>query len=607
MSDDFVIGSPEKEKQRPALTPNMPPPPTPSSDFQVGTPEQQKAWYDGTVTYRKYANQAAAILVAQGVGAGIAAPAIRTAFMALMGGGIDAWSQNLSRILGAKDVPQASLEAAKEIGSAGALQGLAEVGGIAVGGVAYVIGKTAAKAKELIDFARQWKMPVSGPEATGGATGKLVQVLGQSMIGGRGFAEAMKAKFFAGLNIGVEETLQLFGQRMTQLEVGGAIKTGFKIARDNFRKMSSSLYEGFLTRVKGLVGSDPIVNFTKEGFEEGKKALEEVGDLWTKYPQTKPPAEVQKFFDMFVPEAGSGVRLQNMRMAPGQRPPLTLTEAQNFRTWIRDMKGSDNPETQRLAFRFEKVVDDAMKSALDKIPTEGGATLKTELDEIDKAYHEGKSLFEGKAFKALVDKYPEHMAHDIGLTDVTAMGDVKKALVKYGQDPEKWNLFRRMWLQDKIGAAEMTDSEPGQRLAKGVVDLADSFKSKAKPMADEFFSDPTGRRVMANIDKFAELTRSKVGLTMRSDSHLFVNYSILHSLLLAGLWTARRGTAMATAMVPAGLTRLMFNDAVTDGVVAIMKAAGKAGTVLTPPQMAQIARLVRLANQGYDDLTKDKK
>ena len=50
----------------------------------------------------------------------------------------------------------------------------------------------------------------------------------------------------------------------------------------------------------------------------------------------------------------------------------------------------------------------------------------------------------------------------------------------------------------------------------------------------------------------------------------------------------------------------MFNDAATDGVVAIMKAAGEAGTALTPAQMAQMARLIRLANQGYD-IVKDKK
>ena len=615
MSDEFTITpAPEqKEEKRPVLAKgNAPPSPqTSPQDFTISPSPSTGAvignWYDEHVArpYRKAGAQGAVIgLGMLGPAAALSTP-LRIAFMTTMGGGAEAYAQLVGRALGAKDTPKTSGEAALEIGKEGAIQGGAEVLGAGLTEVASKIGSTAVKAKELLDFARKWDMPLSGPEATGGATGKLVQTLGQSMVGGRGFGEAMRTKFFAGLNVGVEDTVQSFAKQLTQAEAGQEIKSGFKIAQDNFRKMSTSMYEGFLGRVESIAGKSPVVDFSKEALEEGKKIVGEIGQARMKYPEFKEPADIQKLMKSFVPQAGYGIPAE--RMTETQLPKLTIREAQTLRSWIRDLKGSENKEVQRLAFRFEKVVDDGMKSALDKIPTEGKATLKTELDAIDASYHEGKELFEGKAFKTLVDKYPEHMAHDIGLTDVTAMGDVKKALVKYGQDPEKWNLFRRMWLQDKIGAAEMTDAEPGQRLAKGVADLADSFKSKAKPMADEFFADPTGRRVLDNIDKFAQLTRSKVGLNVRSDSHLFVNYSIVHALLLGALKLGGRSSAaLATAMIPAGLTRLMFNDAATDAVVGAMGAAAKAGTALTPGQIAQIARAVRLANQGYD-IAKDEK
>lgn len=584
-----------------------PPTPKPSEQIQIGSPEQQKHWFEQTESYRKMIDTTATMAAAQAVpGVGLLSTPLRVAFMGVIGAGANAYGQIISRLLGGKDVPTTSTAAAKEIGSEGLMMASAEGLGVGVGALAGKIGATTAKARELLATARQWDMPVSGPEVAGGGISRTLQSVGQSMLGGKTHFFRMQNQFFAGLNTAAEDTVATFSSQVTQESAGKMIQDGFTIARSKFREMSTSLYEGLLSRVEQASGKAPIVDFSKEAFAEGKKIVEEIGQARMKYPEFKEPADIQRLMKSFVPQAGYGIPAE--RMTETQLPKLTVREAQKLREWVRDLKGSDNKEVQRLAYRFEKVVDDGMRSTLDKIPTEGKSTLKTELDEIDKLYRKGMELFEGKAYSTLVEKFPEHMAHSVGINDITAMRSVRQALVDYAEKPQEWDLFRRMWVQDKLAAAELTDAQPGQRLAKGITDLSDSFASKAKPMADEFFSDPKGKEVVEGLRRLSDLTKAKVGLNVKPDSHLFVNYGILHGLLMVGARMelhALPAVAM-TAVAPSALVRVMYNKTATNLVVGAMEAAGKMGRTLTDAEMAQIARGVRLAFQAKGVIAKDK-
>lgn len=593
---------------RPAALGTASPAPTPLDTSKVGSPDQQQQWYDQTVSYRKTMSNMATMAGAAAVpGVGLLSTPLRVAFMGVMGAGADAYGQIISRVLG-MPAPKTGGAAAKEIAGEGAMQAGAELGGAAVGAVAGKVGATAAKARELIATATKYDMPISGAEAAGGGLSRVTQSLGQSMLFGKSHFLRMQTKFFAGLNVAVEDTVATFGSQMTQANAGTAIKDGLSIAKSKFHEMSSGLYEGLLSRVEQATGKAPIVNFSKAATDEAKKVAEELGQVVTKYPQImKENPEVAKILGELAPQTRYGVPAARMTETP--LPSLTVREAQALRSRLRDMmRESNDPSLKRLATRFEKVVDGGMRDALDKLPSGAqGKTLKGELDDIDATYRKGQELFQGKAYSALVEKYPEQIAHSVGLQDVTAMKDVRDSLLKYANKPEQWDLFRRMWVQDKIGAAELTDAEPGQVLAKGVTNLYDALSSKSKPMADEFFSDAKGKVFLDNLKKISDITKSKVGLNVRSDSHMFINYGLLHGLLTAGLLAETHMPALAlTAMVPSAMVRVMYNKEATNLVVGAMEAAGKTGAALSAPQLAQVARGIRLALQGYD-IAKDQK
>ena len=611
MSDDEVrsavaskLGGPQQGK-KPMLSSGAAPVSAPKAAAPPTTEQFIDNWYDKNVgqPYQEAGKQGmmigVAMTVPEGVGVfGLAATTpVRAAIMGILGAGVDAYNSILGYIQGSSSAPKTGGEAAWSLAKEGGFQAGAELAGGAIKDVAGKIGATAAKAREMIETGRASGMPVSGPEATGGGVGKLVQSLGQIVLPSKGFFLRMQTKFFAGLNVAVEDTVATFGSQMTQANAGATVKDGLSIAKSKFHEMSSGLYEGLLSRVEQATGKAPIVNFSKAATDEAKKVAEELGQVVTKYPQImKEEPEVAKIMGELAPQSRYGVPPE--RMTVTQLPSLTVREAQALRSRLRDMSSSNNPAVRRLAARFEKVVDGSMRDALDQIPGAGKGTLKTELDNIDEMYHKGKTLFDGKAYSELTTKYPEQMAHSIGLQDVTAMHDVHEALVTYANKPEQWDLFRRMWVQDKLGAAELTDAQPGQKLAKGVTDLYDALSSKSKPMADEFFSDAKGKVFMDNLRRISEITKAKVGINVRSDSHLFVNWSIVHGILAAGVVGVSHVPALAvTVLVPSALVRVMYNKEATNLVVGAMEAAAKAGTVLTPGQLAQVARGVRVAFQ----------
>lgn len=612
----YSVGSPVKQ---PILAGGgAPPTPPPSEQFQVGTPEQQKHWFDQTESYRKIIDTTATMAAAQAVpGVGALSTPLRVAFMGVIGAGADAYGQILSRLLGGKDVPKTSTTAAKEIGGEGIAMAGAELTGVIGGAVLGKMGATAAKAKALLETASKYNMPVSGPEVAGGGVSRTIQSVGQSMLFGKSRFFRMQNQFFAGLNTAAEDTVATFGSQITQERAGEMIQDGFKIAKGKFREMVSPLYEGLISRVEQQTGKASFIDFSKAAKEEGQKIGEEIVEAATKFPSMmKPDSGMMRILRAMYPkvanEIDSGISItgQKIKFPEVDLPKVTLRGAQGLRSMLRDIASDDSdPAAQRLAARSVKVLDGAMRDALEKIPSWSstatakaqtpGATFKEELDNIDAAYRKGKELFEGKAYSSLVEKFPEHMAHSVAIGDVTAMRSVHEALVTYAQEPARWDLFRRMWLQDKLGASELTDAQPGQRLAKGITDLSDAFASKAKPMADEFFSDPKGKEVIESLRRLSDLTKTKVGLNVKSDSHLFVNYGILHGMLMIGARMELHAlpAVALTAVGPSALVRVMYNKTATNAVVGAMEAAGNAGRVLTDAEIAQIARGVRLAFQ----------
>jgi hypothetical protein len=528
-----------------------------------------------------------------GVGA-MAWPA-RAAFMGLMGAGSEAWGQTISRVLGAK-APSTSGEAAKEVGKAGLAQGAAEVVGAGTGAFLGRMGQTAVKAKELLTTARKFDLPISAAELTGGGMGRTVQQIGESVIFGRRFAARMRDKFFAGLNVAADDSVATLSHQMTQQEAGASLKDAFQIARGNFHEMSSALYDGWLGRVDAKLGAAAdVIDITKGAKTEIEAIGKELQGVREKFPsimrQSADETRLMQDFDavqQFTKQFG-GYSTKAIEGA-SSLPKLTVREAQRLRSQLRDLvRDTQSSDIRRLAQRFEKVVntwmDDSLKAA--------DPGLASELDGIDKAYREGMELFQGKAYNAMVDKFPEEMAHSVGIADYTKMKDIRTALVKYGKSPEKWDLFRRMWLQDKMAAPELTGIEPGQRLAKGIVKLSTELKSKANPIAEEFFGDATGSEAIRNITRLSNVISSKATLGAQEGSHLFVNYAIVHSLLMGGLiGTGHLETAAATAAVPALLTRMMYSRTASNLLVKNLEVASSVGRVFTPHEISQVMRAI---------------
>lgn len=602
-----IIGpleTPEEKKRRgagleiigPAPTPTVP---APTAQINIGTPEQQKDWYDSTEAYRKMVGQTT-VMAAGGLSGVQAMPwLVRAGYMGILGMGANAWAQNVSRILTGEG-PKTTKQAVSEMEEEGLFQAGAEVGGAVVGKVAGRLGATAVKAKELLDTAHAYSMPMAGPEVAGGGFGRTVQQIGERLLFGKSFASKMRDKFFAGLNVAADDTVATFGRQLTQEEAGTAFQDAFTIAKTKFREMSSSLYEGLIGRVEQTVGNKSIVDPTMRAFEEAKKIHQEFGQVTAKYPGLmKLPAEEAKVFDALYPGVREGVDVGKYK--PQRLAPMTLREAQMLRSKLRDMAGNSDPTIRRLAARSEKVIDDSMKEALDQIPAGKDVTFKQELDGIDTAYREGKELFDGKAFSALVAKYPEEMAHSIKITDISKMRDVHKALVKYADDPETFDLFRKMWLQDKMRVPEMAVGEPGQVLAKGIANLSQDLRTKGRAITTEFFSDAKGAEVLHNLNRLAEVVKAKSNLSPVADSNLFVNWSTVHALMMGGLLaTHHLPQALITASVPVGLVRVMYNKQATDVIVGAMSAAGKAGRIFSPGEIAQMTRAIRVALQGQE-------
>jgi len=105
--------------------------------------------------------------------------------------------------------------------------------------------------------------------------------------------------------------------------------------------------------------------------------------------------------------------------------------------------------------------------------------------------------------------------------------------------------------------------------------------------------------VEISIEGWFNGTEFMYPFNVKSDSHLFVNYGILHGMLMIGARMELHAlpAVALTAVGPSALVRVMYNKTATNAVVGAMEAAGNAGRVLTDAEIAQIARGVRLAFQ----------
>lgn len=241
-----------------------------------------------------------------------------------------------------------------------------------------------------------------------------------------------------------------------------------------------------------------------------------------------------------------------------------------------------NPRLSKMARDSASFFRDAMEENVTSV--QGGQKLWQNLLTADKYYRVGAEFFDNASIVEMASKHPEKLIASLrDLSDYGALKEVKRALVVYGQDRPKWNMLKRLMIQDQLHTAALEvageSSKPALDLFTGIPRVAQKLRQNPDALRYLVGDDPETAAAINRLMRLSEVIERNGPLIGRSSTAKIGTYWLLHLAygaavgvptgLVSGSWekgiaggaiTAGTGIAL-TGLIPGAITKLMYSKA----------------------------------------------